>query len=86
MLAQKRSIRPSYKPGSTGSTLGYKRSCSRPRQRSEQIKNETEAKVQAMQEKAAKAQGTAKAAINARVTEFKKQYEQWVERAKSMVA
>jgi uncharacterized membrane protein len=56
------------------------------KQRSEQIKNETEAKVQAMQEKAAKAQGTAKAAINARVTEFKQQYEQWLERAKSMVA
>ena len=56
------------------------------KQRSEQIKNETEAKVQAMQEKAAKAQGTAKAAINARVTEFKQQYEQWLERAKSIVA
>jgi len=56
------------------------------RQRSEQIKNETEAKVQALQKKAAKAQGDAKAAIDARVTEIKKQYEQWVERAKSMVA
>jgi len=56
------------------------------RQRSEQIKNETEAKVQALHKKAAKAQGDAKAAIDARVTEIKKQYEQWVERAKSMVA
>jgi uncharacterized membrane protein len=56
------------------------------RQRSEQIKNETEAKVQALQTKAAKAQGDAKAAINARMTDIKKQYEQWVERAKSMVA
>jgi uncharacterized membrane protein len=56
------------------------------RQRSEQIKDETEAKVQGLQKKAAKAQGDAKAAINARVTEIKKQYEQWVERAKSMVA
>ncbi len=56
------------------------------KQRSEQIKSETEAKVQALQKKAAKAQGDAKAAINARVTEIKKQYEQWVERAKSMVA
>ena len=56
------------------------------RQRSEQIKNETEAKVQALQKKAAKAQGDAKAAIEARVTEIKKQYEQWVERAKSMAA
>jgi len=52
------------------------------RQRSEQIKSETEAKVQALQKKAAKAQGNAKAAIDARLTEIKKQYEQWVERAK----
>ena len=56
------------------------------RQRSEQIKSETEAKVEALRQKAAKAQGDAKAAINARVTEIKKQYEQWVERANSMVA
>lgn len=56
------------------------------RQRSEQIKNETDAKVQGLQKKAAKAQGDAKAVINARVSEIKKQYEQWVERAKSMVA
>ena len=56
------------------------------RQRSEQIKNETDAKVQALQKKAAKAQGDTKAAIDARVTEIKKQYEQWVERAKTMVA
>jgi uncharacterized membrane protein len=56
------------------------------RQRSEQIKKETEAKVHGLQQKAAKAQGDAKTAINARVTEVKKQYEQWVERAKSMVA
>lgn len=56
------------------------------RERSEQIKNETEAKVQALHKKAAKAQGDAKAAIDARVTEIKKKYEQWVERAKSMVA
>jgi uncharacterized membrane protein len=55
-------------------------------QRSEQVMNETEAKVQALKTKAAKAQGDAKATINARVTEIKKQYEQWVERAKSMAA
>jgi len=55
-------------------------------QRKEQIQNETEAKVQALQKKAAKAQGDTKAAINARVTEIKKQYEDWAERAKSMVA
>ena len=56
------------------------------RQRSEQIKNETEAKVKALQKKAAKAQGDAKAAIDARVTEIKKRYDQWVEREKGMVA
>jgi len=56
------------------------------RTRSEQIKNETDAKVQALQKKAAKAKGDAKAAIDARVTEIKKQYQQWVEQAKSMVA
>jgi len=54
------------------------------RQRSEQVGNEMEAKVKALQQKAAKAQGDAKAAINARVTEIKKQYEQWVERAKGV--
>jgi uncharacterized membrane protein len=56
------------------------------KQRSEQIKSETEAKVQALQKKAAKAQGDAKAAIDARVTEIRKKYEQSVERVKSMVA
>ncbi|MGO9540569.1 MAG: DUF1269 domain-containing protein [Terriglobales bacterium] len=56
------------------------------RQRSEQIKNETEAKVQALQQKAAKARGDAKTAIDARVTEIKKQYDRWVEQANSMVA
>ncbi len=56
------------------------------KQRSEQIKNETEAKVQALQKKAAKAQGDAKAAIDARVTEIRKKYEQSVEQVKSMVA
>jgi DNA anti-recombination protein RmuC len=56
------------------------------RQRSEQIKNETEAKVQALQKKAAKAQGDAKAAIDARVAEIREKYEQSVERVKSMVA
>jgi uncharacterized membrane protein len=56
------------------------------KQRSEQIKSETEAKVQALQKKAAKAQGDAKAAIDARVTEIRKKYEQSVEHVKSMVA
>jgi hypothetical protein len=39
-----------------------------------------------LQKKAVKAQGDAKAVIDARVTEIKKQYEQWVEQGKSMVA
>ena len=56
------------------------------RQRSEQVGNEMEAKVKALQQKAAKAQGDTKAAINARVAEVSKQYQQWVERAKSRVA
>jgi uncharacterized membrane protein len=56
------------------------------RQRSEQVKTETDAKVQALQRKAAKAQGDAKAAIDARVSEIRKQYAQWVERAKSTAA
>jgi uncharacterized membrane protein len=56
------------------------------RQRSEQIKNETEAKVQALQQKAAKARGDAKAVIDARVTEIKKQYDRWLEQAKSIAA
>ena len=56
------------------------------KQRSEQIKNETDAKVQALQKKAMKAHGDAKTAIDARLTEIKKQYEQWVSRVKSMAA
>ena len=56
------------------------------KQRSEQIKSETEAKVQALQKKAAKAKGDAKAAIDARVNQIRKQYEQSAARMKSMVA
>ena len=56
------------------------------KERSAQIKNETEAKVQALQKKAAKAQGDAKAAINARVDHIRQQYEQSAARVKSMVA
>ncbi len=56
------------------------------RERSEQIKSETEAKVQGLQQKAAQAQGDAKAAINKRVAEINKQYEQWLEQEKSLVA
>lgn len=46
------------------------------KKRSEQIKHETDAKVKALQQRAAKAQGGAKAAIEARITEIKKHYEQ----------
>lgn len=56
------------------------------KQRSEQIKNEADLKVQALQKKAAKAQGDVKAAIDARAGEIKKQYEQSAARVKSMVA
>lgn len=56
------------------------------KQRSQQIKNETDAKVQALQKKAAKAQGDAKAAIDARVNQIRKQYEQWAARMQSMAA
>ena len=52
----------------------------------EQIRNETEAKVQALQQKAAKAQGESKAAIEARRDEIEKKYQQWLDEAKSMMA
>lgn len=54
--------------------------------RSEQIKSETDAKVQALQKKAAKAQGNAKAAMDARVTEIREQYNQSVAKLKSLTA
>jgi uncharacterized membrane protein len=56
------------------------------KERSEQIKKETDAKVQALQMKAAKAQGDAKASIDARMDQIKKDYEQSAARVKSMVA
>ena len=56
------------------------------KQRSEQIKQETEAKVSALQKKAAKSQGEIRAAIDARVKEIRGEYDQAVARAKSMVA
>ena len=46
------------------------------KERSERIKSETETKVQALQKKAAKVQGDAKAAINARVARIREEYEQ----------
>jgi uncharacterized membrane protein len=56
------------------------------KQRSEQIKSEADAKVQALQKKAAKAQGDAKAAINARVTQIREQYDQSAAKLKSLAA
>jgi len=54
--------------------------------RSEQMKRETEAKVKALQEKAAKAQGDAKAAINARITQLREEYERSETKARSAAA
>jgi uncharacterized membrane protein len=56
------------------------------KQRSEQMKKETDAKVQALQKKAATVQGDAKAAIDARVTEIRQKYEQSAARLKNLVA
>ena len=56
------------------------------KQRSEEVKEETEAKVNALQKKAAKAQGEIRAAMDARVKEIRGEYDQAVARAKSMVA
>jgi uncharacterized membrane protein len=56
------------------------------KRRSEQFKKETEAKVQALQQKAAKAQGDAKAALNARITELRKEYEESEAKVRSSVA
>jgi uncharacterized membrane protein len=56
------------------------------KRRSEQFKRETETKVQALQQKAAKAQGDAKAVLNARITELRNEYEQSEARARSAAA
>ena len=56
------------------------------RQRLEQKKNETDAKVKALQQKAAKAQGDAKAAIDARITEIREHYEQSATQLRSAIA
>jgi uncharacterized membrane protein len=56
------------------------------KQRSEQIKGEADAKVQALQKKAAKAQGDAKEAFNTRVTQIRTEYEERVRRLKSLAA
>ena len=54
--------------------------------RSEQLRLETEAKVKALQEKAAKAQGDAKAAINARITQLREEYERSLTKVRSATA
>jgi len=46
------------------------------KQQAEQIQSETEAKVQALQKKAAKAQGEVKASMEARMARIREQYEQ----------
>ena len=56
------------------------------KQRSERIKSETETKVQALQKKAAKVQGDAKAAINARVAQIREEYEQAASKLKTLTA
>lgn len=56
------------------------------RQRSEQIKSETEAKVEGMQRKAAKAQGDAKKALDARIAQIRGEYEERSRRLKSLAA
>jgi len=56
------------------------------KQRSEQIKGETDAKVQALQQKAAKAQGDVKKALDARVAHIRGEYEERSRRLKSLAA
>ena len=56
------------------------------KQRSEQIKGETDAKVQALQQKAAKAQGDAKKAIDARIAQLRGEYEERSRRLKGLAA
>jgi hypothetical protein len=56
------------------------------KRRSEEIRRETEAKVQALQQKAAKAQGDAKAVLNARATQLREEYERSEARLRSAAA
>ena len=56
------------------------------KQRSEQIRVETDAKVQALQQKAAKAQGDAKKAIDARIAQLRGEYEERSRRLKGLAA
>jgi len=56
------------------------------KQRSEQIKSETEAKVKALEKRAAKAQGDAKEAFDERVTQIRGEYEARSRRLKDLAA
>jgi uncharacterized membrane protein len=56
------------------------------KQRSEQIKSEADAKVQALQKKVARAQGDAKAAMDARMTRIREEYEQAASKLRSLTA
>jgi uncharacterized membrane protein len=56
------------------------------KQRSEQIKGEAEAKVKALQTKAAKVQGDAKAAFDTRVAQIRAEYEDRSRRLKDLAA
>jgi uncharacterized membrane protein len=56
------------------------------KQRSEEIKGETEAKVQALQKRAAKAHGDAKQAFDARVAQIRGEYEERSRRLKGLAA
>jgi hypothetical protein len=56
------------------------------KRRSEEIRRETEAKVQGLQQKAAKAQGDTKAALNARATEIREEYERFEANLRSAAA
>jgi len=56
------------------------------RQRSEQIQNETDAKVKALQDKAAKAQGDAKSAIESRIAKMREGYNQSKAKLKNLAA
>lgn len=55
-------------------------------QRSEQIRHETEAKVLALEQRADKARGEAKAAFDGRIREIREAYDQSVARTKSIAA
>lgn len=56
------------------------------KRRSEQIKAETDAKVQALQNRAARAQGDAKAGFNARIAQIRADYDERSRRLKGLAA